>query len=144
MLKLSEGKETWVGTKAVYRTVDAEGKIAGDVLALAEETPPEGAGRSLLEPVMRGGELLRPHPPLAEIRGHCPAELAALPDALRRLEGPAVYPVRPPRGATAAAGARGGRRAPLRPTILASCQKESATIRIRSSPATHPGTRDSA
>jgi nicotinate phosphoribosyltransferase len=95
VLKLSEGKETWVGRKALYRTGDAGGAMAGDVLALAEERPPEGAGGSLLEPVMRGGELLREHPPLGEVRRHCLAEIAALPEGLRRLEGHAGYPVRP-------------------------------------------------
>lgn len=94
VLKLSAGKETWVGRKALFRTVDGEGKIAGDLLALAEEASPEGAGRSLLEPVMLGGELTRALPPLAEIRRHCLAEIAALPDSLRRLEGHAMYPVR--------------------------------------------------
>jgi nicotinate phosphoribosyltransferase len=95
VLKLSEGKETWVGRKSLYRSRDGGGIAAGDVLALAEERPPEGAGDSLLEPVMRGGELLREHPPLGEVRRHCLAEIAALPDGLRRLRGHAEYPVRP-------------------------------------------------
>jgi nicotinate phosphoribosyltransferase len=89
VLKLSEGKETWVGAKALYRTA------AGDVLALADEPPPPGAGESLLEPVMRGGELLREHPPLGDVRRHCLAQIAALPDGLRRLQDHDEYPVRP-------------------------------------------------
>jgi nicotinate phosphoribosyltransferase len=95
VLKLSEGKETWVGRKALYRTRDDEGKLAGDLLALAEERRPEGAGESLLEPVMRGGEPLGEHPPLGEVRRHCLAEIAALPAGLRRLRGHTEYPVRP-------------------------------------------------
>lgn len=87
VLKLSEGKETWVGAKSVYRLA------GGDLLALAEEPAPPG-GESLLEPVMRGGELLRPHPPLAELRARCAAQVASLPDGLRRLEQPEEYPVR--------------------------------------------------
>jgi nicotinate phosphoribosyltransferase len=93
VLKLSEGKETWVGRKALYRTKDAGGKPAGDVLALADEPLPGGA-ESLLETVMRDGELRRPNPPLAEVRRHCLAQLAALPDGLRRLRAQAEYPVR--------------------------------------------------
>jgi nicotinate phosphoribosyltransferase len=93
VLKLSEGKETWIGAKAVYRRRDAEGKAAGDVLALADEPPPAGAGESLLQTVMRGGELLRPHPALAEVRRRCAGEIAALPEGLRRLRGHAEYPV---------------------------------------------------
>jgi nicotinate phosphoribosyltransferase len=94
ILKLSEGKETWVGAKAIYRTVGAGGKAAGDVLALADEPRPAGAGASLLRAVMRRGELVRPHPPLAEVRRWCAEQLAALPDGVRRLRGHEEYPVR--------------------------------------------------
>jgi hypothetical protein len=51
---------------------------------------------------MRGGELLRAHPPLPEVRRHCLAEIAALPEGLRRLQGHTEYPVR----TSAALGAR--------------------------------------
>jgi nicotinate phosphoribosyltransferase len=95
VLKLSEGKETWVGAKAVYRELDAQGRAAGDVLALEEEPAPPGGGESLLEPVMRGGELLRPHPPPGEVRRRCAAQLATLPEGLRRLRDHDDYPVRP-------------------------------------------------
>ena len=110
VLKLSEGKETWVGAKAVYRLHDA------DVLALAEEPAPVDGAESLLQPVMRGGELLRPHPALAEVRAHCLGQLALLPDGLRKLDRPEVHPVRASnalraRQAAAVAAARGGRRA---------------------------------
>jgi hypothetical protein len=44
---------------------------------------------------MRGGALLREHPPLADVRRHCLAEIAALPDGLRRLQDHTEYPVRP-------------------------------------------------
>jgi nicotinate phosphoribosyltransferase len=90
VLKLSPGKRTWVGAKQVVRRVGPDGRLAGDTLALAEEAVPADA-TGLLEPVMRGGELLRPHPPLAEIRARCAAELAALPDDVRRLTDPAPY-----------------------------------------------------
>ena len=96
VLKLSEGKETWVGAKAVYRLHDE------DILALAEERAPADGGESLLQPVMRDGELLRPHPSLAELRVRCLMQLALLPDGVRRLERPEVHPVR----ASAALGAR--------------------------------------
>jgi nicotinate phosphoribosyltransferase len=90
VLKLSPGKRTWVGAKQVMRRVGPDARLAGDTLALAEEPLPAGA-IGLLEPVMRGGEPLRAHPPLSEIRAHCAAELAALPDAVRRLSDPAAY-----------------------------------------------------
>jgi nicotinate phosphoribosyltransferase len=84
VLKLSPGKATWVGAKQIVRRLDAGGRLASDVLALEEEPVPAGA-RALLEPVMADGRLLRPHPPLAALRTHCAAELATLPDGLRRL-----------------------------------------------------------
>jgi nicotinate phosphoribosyltransferase len=94
VLKLSAGKETWVGGKQVMRRLDGAGRLAGDTLALQEEPLPVGAV-GLLEPVMRGGELMRPHPGLAELRAHCEKELRALPDGLRRLRDAAEFPVSP-------------------------------------------------
>lgn len=92
VLKLSEGKETWVGAKALYRSFDADGLIAGDVLSLEEEPPPAGSV-SLLEVVMSEGELLRPHPSLANVRRQCSGQLATLPGELKRLQGHGEYPV---------------------------------------------------
>jgi nicotinate phosphoribosyltransferase len=94
VLKVSPGKETWVGAKQVLRRVGPDGRLAGDVLALAEEpVPPEARG--LLAPVMRAGELVRPHPALSELRKHCAAELRSLPDGLRRLREAPAFPVIP-------------------------------------------------
>jgi nicotinate phosphoribosyltransferase len=93
VLKLSEGKETWVGAKGLYRSYGADRSMAGDVLALEDEPPPSGHTESLLRPVMREGELLRPYPSLADVRGHCAEQLATLPDDLKRLEGHGEYPV---------------------------------------------------
>jgi len=76
VLKLSEGKETWVGAKAVYRSHG----MAGDA-------------ESLLRMVMRGGQPLHPYPGLAEIRRHCAEQLATLPDEVKRLDGHGEYPV---------------------------------------------------
>ena len=93
VLKLSEGKETWVGAKALYRSYGVGGLMAGDVLALQDEPPPAGEAESLLRLVMREGELLGLHPSLAEIRRHCAGQLATLPDQLKRLDGHGEYPV---------------------------------------------------
>jgi nicotinate phosphoribosyltransferase len=93
VLKLSQGKETWVGAKALYRSHGADRSMAGDVLALEDEPPPSGQTESLLRPVMREGDLLRPYPSLADVRGHCAEQLATLPDVLKRLEGHGEYPV---------------------------------------------------
>ncbi len=95
VLKLSRGKETWVGAKALYRIRDGDGPATGDLLALLEEPAPAGAGTSLLETVMRDGALLRPHPPLAEARRRCAEQIAGLPEGLRRLREHTEYPVLP-------------------------------------------------
>ncbi|MGN6392115.1 MAG: nicotinate phosphoribosyltransferase, partial [Gemmatimonadales bacterium] len=94
ILKLSQGKETWVGPKQVFRRLGADGRLAGDTLALADEATPPGSS-ALLETVMRGGTLIRPHPPLTEMRARCAAGLATLPDGLRRLREPGPYRVAP-------------------------------------------------
>jgi nicotinate phosphoribosyltransferase len=93
VLKLSEGKKTWVGAKALYRSYGNDGLMAGDVLALEEEPPPGAHTESLLRLVMREGELLRPFPALPDIRRHCAGQLATLPDELKRLDRHGEYPV---------------------------------------------------
>jgi nicotinate phosphoribosyltransferase len=94
VLKLSEGKQTWVAGKQILRADGPDNRMAGDTLALADE-PPAGRGEPLLQTVMRGGELLRPHPPLPELRSRCAAQLQRLPDTLRELSSASPYPVRP-------------------------------------------------
>jgi nicotinate phosphoribosyltransferase len=93
VLKLSEGKETWVGAKALYRSYGTDGLMAGDVLALKEEPPPGEHTESLLRLVMREGELLGPTPALADVRRHCAGQLATLPGELKRLDRHGEYPV---------------------------------------------------
>jgi len=43
--------------------------------------------------VMAGGELLRPHPNLREIRALAASQVAALPEPVRRLSGAGEYRV---------------------------------------------------
>jgi nicotinate phosphoribosyltransferase len=92
ILKLSEGKESWVGEKQVVRTRREDGWFGGDILALADEPVPAGA-EPLLQPVMAAGELLRPHPTLDEVRARCAAQLGSLPEELRRLREAGSYTV---------------------------------------------------
>ena len=51
------------------------------------------AGETLIVPVMRGGKRLAPAPTLAQIRERAAADLARLPEPLRRLEPGFDYPV---------------------------------------------------
>jgi nicotinate phosphoribosyltransferase len=87
--KRSEGKETWPGRKQVFRTFDANGRMARDILTLESE-PHDGD--ALIVPVMRGGKRLA-QPSLDEIRAHAAQQLASLPERLARLEPGANYPV---------------------------------------------------
>jgi len=63
------------------------------VLALRDEPAPAG-GEPLLRTVMRGGQLVEPLPSLPAIRDYARAQIAALPDAVRRLRDAAAYEVR--------------------------------------------------
>lgn len=88
--KRSEGKATWPGRKQVFRRHDTAGRMAGDTLTLAGETAP---GEPLLATVMTDGRRVAPSPGLAEIRQYALAQLAALPEALRRLDVAVPYEV---------------------------------------------------
>ena len=81
--KRSEGKATWPARKQVYRRLDPSGRLAGDTLALADDSAP---GTPLLEPVVRAGRPLHVAPPLDAIRDRARSELARLPEALRSLD----------------------------------------------------------
>lgn len=83
--KYSEGKTTWPGRKQVYRSYDAEGRMAGDVLTTADA---EQAGEALLVPVMRQGRRLPSPAPLAHARALAKAQVARLPETLRALRAP--------------------------------------------------------
>ncbi len=81
--KRSEGKATWPGRKQVYRRYDANGAIAGDVVALIDE-PVDG--EALLRPAMRNGKPVDDFPGLAQARANAAASLLRLPEPLRHLE----------------------------------------------------------
>jgi nicotinate phosphoribosyltransferase len=88
--KRSENKATWPGRKQVWRRYDSDGRMAGDVLSLADH---EKAGEPLIHPVMRDGRRLKPAPLLEDIRRRAKRELECLPQALRQLAPGAAYPV---------------------------------------------------
>jgi nicotinate phosphoribosyltransferase len=89
--KQSSGKVTWPGRKQVWRSLDADGRMAGDMLGLEDDAHP---GEPLLRLVMQNGERLAASPSLADIRLHAAAELARLPEPLRSLGPGTTYPVR--------------------------------------------------
>jgi nicotinate phosphoribosyltransferase len=81
--KLSEGKATWPGRKQVWRAYDAQGNMRGDILSVETDRQ---QGETLITQVMRGGKRLGPAPTLQQIRERAAAELATLPEPLKRLE----------------------------------------------------------
>jgi nicotinate phosphoribosyltransferase len=60
------------------------------VLTTADDVADEEA---LLQPVMRGGHRVAATPTVAALREHAGEQLAALPEALRRLDPAPAYPV---------------------------------------------------
>ena len=88
--KHSPGKATWPGRKQVWRKYGADGRMADDVISTADD---DRKGEPLLRLAMQGGRRVAPSPTLAEIRTRAARDLERLPEAMRRLEAEATYPV---------------------------------------------------
>lgn len=86
--KMSQDKSTYPDVKQLFRSYDAGGKLAGDVLGLKGEALP---GEALLKPVLKDGELVEPLPSIAAIRERAQAQREALPEAIRRLQDPEPF-----------------------------------------------------
>jgi nicotinate phosphoribosyltransferase len=121
-IKLSSNpaKMTDPGRKRVVRYYDGAGRPLADIIRLDDEPadvidsgqpakPVPFAERQdlsflraiwdatrcedLLQPVMRDGVRLAPSPSLDQVRAHARAEVASLPEELRRLRNPEIYSV---------------------------------------------------
>jgi nicotinate phosphoribosyltransferase len=88
--KRSAAKATWPGRKQVWRSVDGDGRFAGDAIGLATEEAP---GEPLLVPVMRGGRRVHPANGLMAARERARSQLSRLPDGLRSLDAQPAYQV---------------------------------------------------
>ncbi|HEU4621993.1 MAG TPA: nicotinate phosphoribosyltransferase [Burkholderiaceae bacterium] len=82
--KRSTGKATWPGVKQVWRSYNADGCIARDVIQL-DGVSVGDASQPQLALCMRGGRRIEPWPGLHAARARCARELATLPAALKRL-----------------------------------------------------------
>ncbi len=91
VVKLSSGKQTWPGPKQVWRS-RANGRIARDVIAAADEPPPVDAA-PLLRPIVREGRCLSEPEDLRSLQDRCRQETLALPPELRQLDRTATFPV---------------------------------------------------
>ena len=89
--KRSEGKATWPGRKQVFRHYDDSGIMEHDVLTIENDMR---EGKSLIKQYMQKGKRLEQSPSLSFIRDYVKAELATLPDSLKKLDKQEQYPVR--------------------------------------------------
>ena len=88
--KRSAGKATWPGRKQVWRKYRSDGRMAGDVLSIENDTH---QGDMLIRQYIKAGKRICTLPALPEIRSHATRELERLPETLRRLEPGTIYPV---------------------------------------------------
>ncbi|HVF09060.1 MAG TPA: nicotinate phosphoribosyltransferase [Actinomycetota bacterium] len=84
VMKLSPGKVSPPGRKQIWRNADGDHT---DVLGLRDEDGPAGA-TPLLEPIMRDGARVAPHPDLSEARVRFESDLSRMPQEARRLTDP--------------------------------------------------------
>ncbi len=89
--KRSPGKETFPGSKQVWRRLGADGRIRDDVVTLAHERIADAV--PLLTCVMQGGRRLGAPPTLAAMTDRARDAWAALPDGARALRSPVAVPV---------------------------------------------------
>ncbi len=91
VMKLSPDKVSLPGAKQVFRTKDADGNFAKDIIALDDEDLP--GGLPVLEEVMKAGQRTGPAPTLDEIRSRFQEDFAALDERFKVLNNPPRYPV---------------------------------------------------
>jgi nicotinate phosphoribosyltransferase len=89
--KLSAGKATWPGRKQVWRHYGADGHMSGDTVSLEDDDQP---GEPLIELVMENGHRVGAVSNLQNTRTRAARNLDCLPEAMRRLDLGASYPVR--------------------------------------------------
>lgn len=90
-VKTSEGKRTLPGAKQVYRTYSESGEIQEDVIALDDESPPEG--EPLLTKILSHGKLVYKCPKLETVRDRAKKDVARLPANYKQLKSSLPPPV---------------------------------------------------
>ncbi len=86
--KKSHDKISVGGGKTAWRTHDADGRVTREWYRVDGLTEP--GATPVQVPVVRGGRLVH-DPPLAEVRTHCAAALATLPEAARSVSAGRPY-----------------------------------------------------
>ena len=90
VIKLAASKVTLPDRKQVWRRRDADSKLAGDTIGLADE---HLDGEPLLQSVMTDGKPTMPYPDVHVIRQHAAEQVASLPPACLAIRDAAPYPV---------------------------------------------------
>lgn len=88
--KLSEGKPDLPGVKQIFRQLDTNEKMVGDVLGLEDE---QIDGQPLLRSVMKSGQRAAAPEALPTIRSRLDTNLRALPEPYLQLENAPAFPV---------------------------------------------------
>lgn len=91
VVKLSPGKRSWPGKKQVFRCVDSQGKLLGDVIGLREDVFADT--EPLLRKFMEKGEMTTALSSLSETREVFLEEFARLPAPIKVIRKPENYPV---------------------------------------------------
>ena len=91
VMKLSPEKVSLPGGKQVFRTKDANGMFAKDIIALDDEELP--GGLPLLEEVMKDGKRTAPPVTLDEVRERFQDDFASLDERFKVLNNPPRFPV---------------------------------------------------
>ena len=91
VMKLSPDKVSLPGAKQVFRTKDANGMFAKDIIALHDEELP--GGLPLLEEVMRNGKRTGQPVTLEEVRKRFQEDFSSLDGRFKVLNNPPLFPV---------------------------------------------------
>ena len=91
VLKLSTGKASWPEKKQVFRLHNNQGQLSKDLIGLRSENVP--GAEPLLQKVMEKGVLTAPLPSLEASRSIFREEFMHLPDSLKAIKNPPLYPV---------------------------------------------------
>jgi nicotinate phosphoribosyltransferase len=91
VLKLSTGKISLPGPKQIFRSIQRQGQLKGDLMGLRDET--HRGAEPLLKKVMENARRVGPSPSLKEIRAILLQELGCLDDRHKSIRSPALYPV---------------------------------------------------
>jgi nicotinate phosphoribosyltransferase len=91
ILKLSEGKKTWIGKKQVYRFYNPDGKTDSDLVCLLDSG--RQPGEPLMELVVNAGQRVKAPESLMDIRARFSTEWQKLSENLKSIHPGQLFPV---------------------------------------------------